>query len=74
MILRSIRFALPSSEFARLKVFDLLGREIARLAEGQFEAGLHEVQFNAHQLSSGTYFYSLEAGAHREIKKMVLMK
>jgi hypothetical protein len=70
----SIRFALPSSEFVRLTVFDLLGREVALLAEGKFEAGVHEVRFDAHQLSSGTYFYSLEAGTHREIKKMVLMK
>ncbi len=70
----SIRFALPSSETVRLKVFDVLGREIAQLAEGRFEAGIHEVRFDARQLSSGTYFYSLEAGTHREIKKMMLMK
>jgi hypothetical protein len=70
----SIRFALPSSEMVKLKVFDLLGREIAQIAEGQFEAGVHEARFDAHQLSSGAYFYSLEAGTHREMKKMILMK
>ena len=70
----SIRFALPSSEMVKLKIFDVLGREIARLAEGRFEAGIHEVRFDANQLSSGTYFYFLEAGTHREIKKMSLLK
>ncbi len=70
----AIRFALPSSEMVKLKIFDVLGREIARLAEGRFEAGVHEVRFDAQQLSSGTYFYSLEAGTHREIKKMSLLK
>ncbi len=70
----TIRFALPLSETVRLKVFDVLGREIAQLAEGLFEAGIHEVRFDARQLSSGIYFYSLEAGTHREIKKMSLLK
>jgi len=70
----TIRFALPSSEMVTLKVFDVLGREIAKIAEGQFEAGMHELRFDARQLSSGIYFYSLEAGSHREIKKMSLLK
>jgi len=69
-----IRFALPSPETVKLKVFDLLGREITKIAEGRFEAGVHELRFDARQISSGTYFYSLEAGLHHQIKKMVLMK
>lgn len=69
-----IRFALPSSEIVTLKIFDVLGREITTLAVGQLDAGVHEIRFDAQQLSSGTYFYSIEAGTHRDIKKMILIK
>ena len=70
----TIRFALPSNEMVNVKVFDVLGREITQLAEGRFDAGVHEVRFDAQQLSSGTYFYSLEAGKHHEFRKMILIK
>ena len=70
----SIRFGLPSSLRIRLTIFDLLGRELATIAEGNYAAGIHEVSFNGVTLSSGTYFYSLETENHREIKRMVLLK
>jgi hypothetical protein len=69
-----IRFGLPSAQRITLRVFDMLGRQVALLADGQFSAGMHEVSFDARGLSSGTYFYSLESDAHREMKRMVLLK
>lgn len=70
----SIRFSLPQQENVKIKIFDMLGREITKLVDGKFDAGIHEVTFNAKKLSSGTYFYALETTSHREIKRMVLLK
>ncbi len=70
----SIRFALPSAQHAAIRIFDLLGREIATVAEGSFSAGVHNVSWNGSGLSSGTYFYVLETENHREFKRMVLLK
>jgi hypothetical protein len=58
----------------RLVVYDLLGREVAVLAEGRQGPGTHDVQFDASGLSSGLYFYRLTAGPYTESRKMVLMK
>jgi hypothetical protein len=69
-----IRFGLPSAQHVTVRIFDMLGRQIAMPAIGQFAAGVHEVAFDARGLSSGTYFYSLEAGSFRTVKRMVLMK
>lgn len=69
-----ISFSLPQKSQIKLKVFDVLGREIQILAEGIYEAGKHEVEFNASSLSSGVYFYNLSDGANSITKKMLLMK
>jgi hypothetical protein len=55
----TIRYALPGSAQVTLKVFDVLGREVALLADGVRTAGQHEVQFTAGHLSSGVYVYQL---------------
>ena len=57
-----------------LKIFDILGREIKTLVNEQKPAGTYEVQFDASQLSSGVYFYSLQYGELRETKKLMLLK
>lgn len=69
-----IRFALPSSEFVTLKVYDITGKEVATLVNEKLQAGLKELDFNAGSLASGIYFYSLVAGDFKETKKMVLLK
>ena len=58
----TIRFALPQREHLTLKVFDVLGREVALLVEGAMNAGKHAIKFNASNLPSGVYFYQLTAG------------
>ncbi len=69
-----ISFSLPQKSEIKLKVFDVLGREIQILAEGIYEAGKYEVEFNASNLPSGVYFYNLTSGTNSITKKMLLMK
>jgi hypothetical protein len=57
-----------------LKVYDVIGREIATLAEGIHSAGSYSVQFDATSLSSGVYYYKLSAGSFSNIKKMLILK
>ncbi|MFH1940709.1 MAG: C25 family cysteine peptidase [bacterium] len=69
-----IRFGLPVPSFVVLKVFNLLGREIETLTEARWEAGRHEIVWDAKDLPSGLYLYRLEAGGFRKTKKVVLVK
>ncbi|HEX2961255.1 MAG TPA: T9SS type A sorting domain-containing protein, partial [Ignavibacteriales bacterium] len=57
-----------------LKVFNILGREVATLLDGFKAAGEYSVQFNAKNVPSGIYFYELRQGQYSEIKKMSLLK
>ncbi len=70
----TILYSIPISEFVSLKVFDLLGNEVAILINEEKPAGTYELEFDGYELSSGIYFYRLQASSIIEIKKMVLMK
>jgi photosystem II stability/assembly factor-like uncharacterized protein len=70
----TIRFELPADNFVTLKVFDILGKEVATLINEQRPAGFCDVKFDASQLSGGIYFYQIQAGAFRDTKKMILIK
>ncbi|MEX1274312.1 MAG: T9SS type A sorting domain-containing protein, partial [Bacteroidota bacterium] len=71
----SIGFTLPEDGHGTLKVFDILGREIQTLFEGEAEAGrLHQSVFDAGSLSSGIYFSRLEYKGQVLVKKMILMR
>jgi uncharacterized delta-60 repeat protein len=70
----TIRYSIPQTDFVSLKVFDIIGNEVATLANEEKTAGNHEVSFNASTLSSGIYFYRLRAGAFVKTKKMIFMK
>jgi Secretion system C-terminal sorting domain len=70
----TITFSLPHSTNTSLKVFDMLGREVALLVDGYMAAGSHEVHFNATSLASGIYYYKLTSGNFTEVKKMMLVK
>jgi hypothetical protein len=69
-----ITFCIPDNKLVTLKVFDLLGREIAVLVNGQKQAGIYSVEWNAVGFPSGIYFYCLQAGSFTETKKLVLLK
>jgi len=70
----TIRYQIPTAEVVSLKVYDVLGKEVATLVSGRQEAGNYAVPFNASGLSSGMYFYRLQAGSFVETKKMMLVK
>ena len=70
----SIQYAVSSRQFVSLKVYDVLGNEVATLANEYREAGRYEVEFDASSLSSGIYFYRLQAGDFVQTRKMILMK
>lgn len=69
-----IEFVIPDDEKVKIKVYDILGREVATLLNEIRKAGHHEVEFNAPRLASGTYIYRLTSGNYHQIKKMILMK
>lgn len=69
-----ISYQLPKASFVTLKIFDMLGKEIATLVNEQQSAGRYEVKFEASSLASGVYIYKLQAGDFVSSKKMILMK
>ena len=71
-----IRFEIPGggNEVVHLKVFDILGREVRMLVNENFKPGIYEADFNAADLPSGVYFYTLSSGKFVDTKKMILVK
>ena len=70
----TISYQIPKGSYVSLKVYDLIGNEVADLVELNQEAGTYKVQFNAQNLPSGVYFYRLQAGKFVSVKKLILMK
>ena len=69
-----IRYQLPAKTLATLKIFDVLGKEVAVLVNEENEAGFHQVEFNGSGLASGVYLYILQAGSFVQTKKFILLK
>ncbi|MFX0138729.1 MAG: T9SS type A sorting domain-containing protein, partial [Candidatus Hodarchaeota archaeon] len=69
-----ISYSVPEAGFVTLKVYDMLGREITTLVNKEKLPGTYEVPFMGKDLSSGIYFYRIEAGKFSETKKMILLK
>ncbi len=70
----TIKYSIPYSDIVSIKVFDILGREVAVLLNEYKPAGTYSIEFNANRFASGVYFYQLNAGSYVETKKMMLMK
>ncbi len=70
----TIRFTLKKSEKVKLKIYNVLGREITTLVNKKMNAGRYSVKFNAANLSSGVYFYRITAGNFVDTRKMILLK
>lgn len=70
----AINFSVSKPGLVKLKVYDMIGKEISQLVNEFKQAGNYAVNFDASRLSSGTYFYKLEAGGEISIKKMMLIK
>jgi hypothetical protein len=70
-----IRFDIPQTERVTLRVYNVLGKEVMTLINAEMRnAGRYNVSFNASELSSGIYFYKLEAGKNISVRKMILLK
>ena len=69
-----IGFTLPASGPVRLAIYDLLGRQVARLVDGTLEAGAHTVEVDDGALPSGVYVYRLDTGARHQVRRMVVVR
>jgi hypothetical protein len=70
----TIRYSISKSGLVQLKIYDILGREVAQLVNEEKSAGAYEVKFNAANLSSGIYFYRILSGNFTQTKKLMLLK
>lgn len=70
----TIRWQIPEAGFVTLKIYDVLGREVATIVNKELSAGKHETIINASRFKSGVYFYRLKAGEFIQTKKMILLK
>jgi hypothetical protein len=70
----TIKYSIPKSSLVVLKIYDVLGNEVATLVNNEKPVGSYEVEFNATDLSSGIYFYKLQAGSFVATKKMILLR
>ncbi len=70
----TIRFGLPAESFIIVKVFSILGQEVATLYEGRQNAGVHTLNFDATNLVSGVYFYRIQTDKSVDVKQMLLIK
>ena len=69
-----IKYSIVDNGIVTLKIYDVLGREIATLVNEEKAAGNYEVRFDASQLSSGIYLYTLQVGNFTQTRKMILLK
>ena len=69
-----IRYNLPEASSVKLTVFNALGQEVARLVNATQSAGAYTVAWDAAEVSSGLYYYQLEAGTFKDVRKMLLVK
>ena len=70
----TISYYLPENSFVTLKVFDIVGNEVATLVNDELSAGKHEVEFNGEGLTTGIYFYQLRTEDFVQTKKILLLK
>ncbi|MBK6915050.1 MAG: T9SS type A sorting domain-containing protein [Ignavibacteriales bacterium] len=70
----NISYSIPENAFVTLKIYDVLGNEVEVLINEQKESGNYQIDFNASELSSGIYYYTLTAGNFTSTKKMSLIK
>lgn len=69
-----IQFSIKNKSFASLKIYDILGNEVAVLIENLLEAGFHSIEFNASDLPSGIYMYRLQTDEISLTKKMIILR
>jgi hypothetical protein len=70
----TISYSVPQRSDVSLKVYNIIGREVATLVNGEKDPGTYNVNFNGAELSSGVYFYKITAGSFSTVRKMILLK
>jgi len=70
----TIVFTLPRPEYTTLKIYNILGAEVAALVSDKLQAGLHKYTFDGSRLASGVYYYKIRSGEFRDVKKMILLR
>ena len=70
----NVKIQMSKRGFVKLAVFDITGKEIAVLVNQELNAGVYNVDFDASNLSSGTYFYRMETAGFSDVKKMIVVK
>ena len=70
----NIEFQIPNSQVVSLKIYNILGAQVATLLSEKLSPGNYIVEFDAGQLASGVYYYQLTAGEFQQVRKMVLVK
>ncbi|MGK9477829.1 T9SS type A sorting domain-containing protein [Melioribacter sp. OK-6-Me] len=70
----TIKFSVPKKSNVKITIYDLLGRFVHQLVNAEYDPGVYSVQFNAANLSSGVYFYRIEADDFISVKKLMLLK
>ncbi len=70
----TIRYGLPQKSAVHLSIFNTLGQQVAQIVNGDMDAGHHEVRFDGSSLSSGVYFYRIQAGGFVETKRLMLLR
>ena len=70
----TINYSIPKESMVQLKIFNILGQQVKTLVSENEASGIYTVRFDASNLSSGIYFYSLRAGNYYQVKKMLLLK
>jgi len=70
----TIKYQIPRNGYVTLKVYDILGKEVAALVNQQQQSGRYEVNFNAQNLASGVYLYRIRVNDYVAVKKMLLLK
>jgi len=70
----TIEFLIPKTEFVALKIYNLLGQEVATLVSENLKSGNYKYNWNASSFASGVYVYTLKAGSFQQVRKMVYLK
>jgi hypothetical protein len=70
----NIKFLLPEKSNVVIRIFNSLGQEVSTLVNNEFEAGVHNIEFDANNLTSGVYYYKMETSKFNQIRKMVVIK
>jgi hypothetical protein len=69
-----ITFGLPQASPVTIKLYTINGQEVQTLVAGEYPAGMHTMNFHARNLPSGTYFYVMQAGSVRQVRRLMLVK